>query len=54
MRFRTTLDDTRDVVFIFLAIGVGFAAGVQTLAVGAIFSVAFNFVVLLTWRYDFG
>jgi hypothetical protein len=54
VRFRTTLRDTRDVVFVFLAIGVGFAAGVQTLAVGAIFSTAFNFVVLLTWRYDFG
>jgi len=54
VRFRTTLDDSRDVVFIFLAIGVGFAAGVQTLAVAAVCSVAFNFVVLLTWRFDFG
>src|SRR6185436_10101721 len=26
VRFRTTLSDTRDIVFIFLAIGVGFAA----------------------------
>lgn len=54
VRFRTTLEDTRDVVFIFLAIGVGFAGGVQMLAIGAVFSIAFNFVVLLTWRYDFG
>ena len=54
VRFRTTLDDTRDVVFIFLAIGVGFAGGVHMLAIGAIISVAFNFVTLLTWRYDFG
>lgn len=54
VRFRTTLDETRDVVFIFLAIGVGFAGGVQMLAIGTITSVAFNFVVLLTWRYDFG
>ncbi len=54
VRFRTTLRDARDVVFIFLAIAVGFAAGVQTLIVGAIVSVVFNFVLILTWRYDFG
>jgi len=54
VRFRTTLDDTRDVVFIFLAIAVGFAGGVHMLGIGTIISVAFNLVVLLTWRYDFG
>ena len=54
VRFRTTLNDTRDVVFIFLAIGVGFAGGVHMLAIGTIISVAFNFVTLMTWRYDFG
>lgn len=54
VRFRTTLRDARDVVFIFLAIAVGFAAGVQTLIIGAIVSVVFNFVLILTWRYDFG
>jgi hypothetical protein len=54
VRFRTTLRDARDVVFIFLAIAVGFAAGIQTLIVGAIVSVVFNFVLILTWRYDFG
>jgi hypothetical protein len=54
VRFRATLRDTRDVVFIFLAIAVGFAAGVQTLIVGATLSLVFNFVLILTWRYDFG
>ena len=54
VRFRTSLDDTRDVVFIFLSIGVGFAAGVHMLAIGAIVTVSFNLVTLLTWRYDFG
>src|SRR5436190_188636 len=29
VRFRTSLTDARDIVFIFLAIAVGFAAGVQ-------------------------
>jgi hypothetical protein len=54
VRFRTTLRDTRDLVFIFLSIAVGFAAGVQSLAVGAIVSIVFNLVILLTWRYDYG
>ena len=54
VRFRTTLRDTRDVVFIFLSIAIGFAAGVQSLAVGAVLSVIFNFVLLFTWRYDYG
>lgn len=54
VRFRTTFRDTRDLVFIFLAIAVGFAAGVESLAVGALMSICFNFVVILTWRYDYG
>jgi hypothetical protein len=54
VRFRTTLKDARDVVFIFLAIAVGFAAGVQTMTVGVVVSVVFNFLVILIWRYDYG
>ncbi len=54
VRFRTNLKDTRDLVFVFLSIAVGFAAGVQSLAVGALLSIFFNFVLILTWRYDYG
>jgi hypothetical protein len=54
VRFRTNLRDTRDLVYIFLSIGVGLAAGVQALAVGALLSIVFNIVILLTWRYDYG
>jgi Domain of unknown function (DUF4956) len=54
VRFRTTLRDTRDLVYIFLSIVIGFAAGVQSLAVGALISVVFNVVLLITWRYDYG
>jgi len=54
VRFRTTLRDTRDLVYIFLSIVVGFAAGVQSLAVGAVVSIMFNFVLIITWRYDYG
>lgn len=54
VRFRSTLKDARDLVFIFLAIAVGFAGGVQSMILAAIVSVLFNFLLLLTWRYDFG
>jgi hypothetical protein len=54
VRFRTTLRDSRDLVYIFLSIVVGFAAGVQSLAVGAVVSIIFNFVLVLTWHYDYG
>jgi hypothetical protein len=54
LRFRTTLTDVRDIMFIFLGIAVGFAAGVQLLTVAVLLSVAFNFLLLFIWRYDFG
>jgi len=54
VRFRSTLRDARDLVFIFLAIAVGFAGGVQAMILATIVSVLFNFVLILTWRYDFG
>jgi hypothetical protein len=54
VRFRTSLRDSRDLVYIFLSIVVGFAAGVQSLAVGAVISIIFNFVLLVTWHYDYG
>ena len=54
VRFRTTLRDSRDLVYIFLSIVIGFAAGVQSLAVGAVVSIIFNFVLIITWRYDYG
>jgi hypothetical protein len=53
VRFRTTLDDSKDAVHIFLATGIGFAAGFEP-AVAIALSVLFNAVVLALWYYDFG
>jgi hypothetical protein len=53
VRFRTALDDSKDAVHIFLAIGIGFAAGFEP-AVAIALSVLFNAVVLALWYYDFG
>jgi hypothetical protein len=54
IRFRNNMSDTRDIVFIFLAIAVGFAAGVQVIVVAFLLTICFNFVLVLIWRYDFG
>lgn len=54
VRFRNTLEDTKDAVYIFLAIAVGLAAGVQALPVGLVVTAIYLGVVLVLWRYDIG
>ena len=54
VRFRTNMADSRDIVFIFLAIAVGFAAGVQDITIAVMLSLIFNFVLVFLWRSDFG
>jgi len=54
VRFRHTLQDTKDAVYIFISIAVGLAAGVQALTVALVVSAIFNVVVLALWRYDVG
>jgi hypothetical protein len=53
VRFRNTLDDSKDAVYIFLATGTGLAAAVD-LPVAVVVSILFNIVVLLLWFTDFG
>ena len=52
--FRNTLRDTKDTIYIFLAIVVGVAAGVHAMLVAATISVSFNIVALIMWWTDFG
>lgn len=54
VRFRTTLDEPIDAVYLFIVIGTGLAAGVQLLFVAFIASVAFNAVALTVWRLNVG
>ncbi|MBW3535316.1 MAG: DUF4956 domain-containing protein [Gemmatimonadetes bacterium] len=54
VRFRTTLDDTKDAVYVFLAIGVGLASGVQALSIAAVLSAVFAGVDLTLWKMGFG
>lgn len=53
VRFRNTLDDSKDAVYVFLATGIGLAAAVD-LPVAIIISIVFNLVVLVLWYSDFG
>jgi hypothetical protein len=53
VRFRTTLDDSKDAVYVFLATAVGLAAGVQ-LPMAAVLSVVFNLIMLALWYTEFG
>ncbi len=54
VRFRNTLKDTKDAVYVFVAIGVGLAAGVQAFGVTLVMSIVFNVVVLVLWRFNVG
>src|SRR5690606_12314742 len=42
VRFRNTLKDPRDAVYVFLALGLGLAAGVQALDIALVISLSFN------------
>jgi polyphosphate kinase len=54
VRFRNTLQDTKDAVYVFLAIGIGLAGGVQVLPVALIVSGVFNVVILFLWQFEIG
>jgi len=53
VRFRSTLDDTKDASYMLVAIGVGLAAGVNP-QIAAVLSFVFNVVVVALWYTDFG
>src|SRR5687767_7600290 len=53
VRFRNTLDDSKDAVYVFLATAIGLSAAVQ-LPVAAVISVVFNVIILALWYADFG
>jgi Domain of unknown function (DUF4956) len=54
VRFRNTLPDTRDTLYVFLSIGVGLAAGVEALAAAAVLSMVFNYFVVIMHRANYG
>ncbi len=53
VRFRTSLDDSKDAAGIFVVIGIGMAAGAVP-AVAWVISIGFNLLMLGLWWSDFG
>ncbi|NWG53920.1 MAG: DUF4956 domain-containing protein [Hydrogenophilaceae bacterium] len=54
VRFRHTLKDSAETTYLFTAIGVGVACGINAVEVAAIISIFFNYAVLGLWATDFG
>jgi len=50
VRFRLTLDDTLDAIYIFMSIGVGLAAGIGALEIAVVLTLFFNYAVVLLWQ----
>ena len=53
VRFRNSLDDSKDAVYVFLATGLGLAAAVD-IPVATVISLLFNLSILALWYTDFG
>lgn len=53
VRFRNSLDDSKDAVYVFLATGIGLASAVNV-PVAAVMSAGFNVLALVLWYTDFG
>ncbi len=52
VRFRNALDDTKDAMYVFVAIAVGLGAGVGTLEASAALSGLYNLVVVALWKWN--
>ena len=54
VRFRTSLDEPIDAVYMFMAIGIGLAAGTQLTTVAYLASLSFVAITLVVWKTDYG
>ena len=54
VRFRTSLEEPMDAVYMFMAIGIGLAAGTQLTTVAYLASLIFVIISLGVWKSNFG
>ena len=54
VRFRTSLEEPMDAVYMFMAIGIGLAAGTQFTTVAYLASLVFVAIALGVWKSNFG
>lgn len=53
LRFRNSLEDVKDGVYVFISVSIGMSAAVGALTIGVVTSIVFNVCVLLLWWLDF-
>ena len=54
LRFRNTLDDTKDAIYLFVATGIGIAAAADQFGVGLALSFLFNATIIVLWWTNYG
>jgi uncharacterized membrane protein YhiD involved in acid resistance len=54
VRFRNTLKDTKDAVYIFISVALGMACGFGVYHIAVWLSVVMSLVMFLLWRFKFG
>lgn len=54
VRFRFTLDQPSDAMYIFVAIALGLGAGIGALGIAVVISLAFVLATLVIWKLEYG
>ncbi len=54
VRFRFTLNQPSDAMYIFVAIGLGLGAGIGALGIAAVISFTYSIATLVIWKLEYG
>ena len=54
VRFRFSLNQPSDAMYIFVAIGIGLGSGIGALGVAAVISFTYVFATLIIWKLEYG
>jgi len=54
VRFRNTLQDTKDAIYVFIAVAIGIGCGTRVWYVAVWLSVIMSITMYLLWKYQFG
>lgn len=54
VRFRNSLKNTGDALFLLVSIAIGLSAGIGALEISLVMTMVFNYVFLLLWITDYG
>jgi hypothetical protein len=54
VRFRFTLSQPSHAMYIFVAIGIGLAAGIGALGIATVISMAFVYTTMFIWKLEYG